>query len=115
MRSTYVSTARTIVCQFASSLASGRPDREGGIIYIEVDIGSIPPKTTLHDADDLGSLKVVLRNDGHAFVSPAVIEELAAGRAEDPLWREQLELMLAFAREHGWVNDAGDVRAHVEL
>ena len=49
----------------------------------------------------------------HAWVSPEWIRE-ASGLANDAAWQDGFLHMLSFAGRHGWVNDAGEVRAHIE-
>lgn len=49
----------------------------------------------------------------HAWVSPEWVRE-ASGLAADPIWQEEFLHMLAYASRKGWVNDAGEVRAHIE-
>jgi hypothetical protein len=70
--------------------------------------------TELRGADDFAAFKVVASRPSHVWISPAEIERLAGDWAADPSWREGLERMLAYAREHGWVDERGAVRAHVE-
>ena len=99
---------------------------------ISIDATTDPPTTELLQADDFGGFAVAVaggedaavdtaldalgaRADAsHVFVEPALIEDLAGERAGDPAWRESLAAMLRFAAEHGWVDAAGRVRAHVE-
>jgi len=64
-------------------------------------------------ADDLRALGRPA-DDEHVYVDPAVLLRLAGERAEDPAWLESLAGMTAFAAEHGWVDEAGFIRAHVE-
>ena len=84
----------------------------------------------LRDPDDFKSFSVLVRgedparealaslgrasDDDHVYVDPQVLRRLAGERAEDPRWRASLEGMIGFAAEHGWVDAAGFVRAHVE-
>ena len=49
----------------------------------------------------------------HAWVSPEWIRE-ASGLANDAAWQEGFLHMLSYAGRHGWVNNAGEVRAHIE-
>ena len=81
---------------------------------IEVDVRRVPPVITLIAPDDFKSFKVVIRLDEHTFVAPTLLAELAGDRADDPAWRSNLEGMLAYAADHGWLDEAGNVRAHVE-
>lgn len=53
--------------------------------------------------------------DGDVFVTVDALLRLAGPRAEDPAWREGFDAMVAYARGHGWLDDAGTaIRAHVE-
>jgi hypothetical protein len=54
-------------------------------------------------------------DDGHVFVEPALLRRLAAERAGDVGWSEQFEGMVEYASAKGWIDDAGNVRAHIEL
>ncbi|MFT3865123.1 MAG: hypothetical protein QM729_12680 [Solirubrobacterales bacterium] len=86
---------------------------------------------TLHEPDDFKGFSVLLEGEGpaaaalarlgrvaddgeHVFVDPQVLRELAGDRAADPAWSASLEGMIGFAAEHGWVDEAGFIRAHVE-
>lgn len=82
-------------------------------MYIEIDPSVVPATTTLHEADDFTSFKVVVRGGSHARVPVESLQRLAADRAADPEWRHGFEKMLDFARQHGWVQN-GAVRAHIE-
>ncbi|QIG42836.1 hypothetical protein G5V58_08690 [Nocardioides anomalus] len=52
--------------------------------------------------------------DDHVAVAPALLLELAGPLAADPEWRAGLDAMLAYAGQHGWLEDDGWVRIHVE-
>jgi hypothetical protein len=60
--------------------------------------------------EDLGRLA----DDDHVYVDPAVLLRLAGERAEEAGWRESLDEMIAFAADHGWVDEHGFIRAHVD-
>ena len=49
----------------------------------------------------------------HAWVSPEWLRA-ASGQAAVPAWQEGFGQMLAYAGRSGWVNAAGEVRAHIE-
>jgi len=83
-------------------------------MYVRVDLGSIPPVIALYEADDLTSLKVIVRNVDTTYLSADTLRELAGSLASDPGWQEGFANMLDYARLHGWVRDDGAVRAHVE-
>lgn len=82
-------------------------------MYIEIDLGAVPPVSVLHDPDDFTSFKVVVRQPEHTRVPAEVIQALAGDRAGDPDWQRGLEKMLEYARAHDWLDDSG-VRAHIE-
>ena len=82
-------------------------------MQIVIDLGVVPPATVLEDPDDFTSLKIVVREAEHARVPVESLERLAGDRAGDPEWRRGLEKMVAYAEQHGWLEDNG-VRAHIE-
>ena len=82
-------------------------------MYIEIDLGVVPPATALLEPDDFTSFKIVVREAEHARVPVECLEQLAGERAGDPEWRRGLEKMLEYARQHGWLDEDG-VRAHIE-
>lgn len=100
---------------------------------MRIDLKADPEagEPTLRDPDDFKAFAVFLEGDGpaeaslarlgrvaedgeHVFVDPAVLRRLAGERAADPGWAASLEGMVGFAAEHGWVDEAGFIRAHVE-
>jgi hypothetical protein len=83
-------------------------------MYFEIDLSAVPPVVTLQDPDNFRGFKVVVKGAEHAYVSREALEQLAGERAQDPTWQADLEKMLAYAGEHGWVREDGAVRAHVE-
>ena len=82
-------------------------------MQIVIDLSVVPPATVLEDADDFTSFKIVVREAEDARVPVESLERLAGDRAGDPEWRRGLGRMLAYAVQHGWLDDTG-VRAHVE-
>jgi hypothetical protein len=99
-------------------------------MHIHVDRSTAPAQIELAEPDDFRAFDVVLAGAGpvqealaqlgpvaedgeHVFVEPARLRELAGERAADPEWLAGLEQMTAFAAEHGWVDGAGRIRAHV--
>lgn len=85
--------------------------------------------TTLRDPDDFKGFSVRVvgddpatealgklgrADDDHVFVDPAVLLRLAGERAGEAEWRQSYDEMVAFAVKHGWVDDDGFIRAHVE-
>ncbi len=84
-------------------------------MYIEIDLATVPPTTTLREADDFKAFKVVVRGGGDSFVTPDALRALAGDRADDPAWREQLDGMLGYAASKGWIREQdGAIQAHVE-
>lgn len=98
-------------------------------MHIYVD-PSDPANVELVEPEDFRSFDIVLRGDGdcmdalarlgpvaaggeHVFVEPARLLELAGARAGDSDWLTGLAKMTAFADSHGWVDEAGRLRAHV--
>ncbi len=49
----------------------------------------------------------------HVWVSPTWLAD-ASGRGTDAGWLEEFGRMVGFAAKQGWVNDAGEIRAHIE-
>jgi hypothetical protein len=54
-----------------------------------------------------------IQDESHVFVSVACLQDLVGDRARDPQWTSGLESMVRYARTKGWVNAAGDLRAHI--
>lgn len=88
-------------------------------------------EVALHDPEDFKAFSVLIEGDGpagealaglgrvdddreHVHVDPEVLLRLAGDRANDPSWRESLDAMIAFAAKHGWVDESGFIRAHIE-
>jgi len=80
---------------------------------IQVDLGTVPPQTELLEPDDLKSLEVVVKQDGHAWISREELLRLAGERADDPAWRLQFDAMLTYAESQGWTGENGAIRAHI--
>ncbi|GAA4482639.1 hypothetical protein GCM10023094_32980 [Rhodococcus olei] len=52
---------------------------------------------------------------GHVYVAPDRLVALVdAQRGVDPDWTSGFHGMVAYAESHGWVDDRGWIRAHVE-
>ena len=99
-------------------------------MWIRVDLDETPSVIEIQDLDDFGSFKVVAngpedcfpeassrlgRLEGdHVFVDVEVLLHFAADRSSDPLWKEQFDEMANYAQSHGWTDDLGRIRAHVE-
>ena len=82
-------------------------------MVIVIDLRAVPPAITLEDPDDFTAFKIATRG-AHGFVDPAEIERLAGARADDGEWREGLAKMVTYAASHGWTDESGALRAHVE-
>lgn len=51
----------------------------------------------------------------HAWLSIDAIREAGSAQSTDPAWAEQWAGTVAYAADHGWVDESGaNVRAHVE-
>ncbi len=48
------------------------------------------------------------------WVTRAGLDKLTDARS-DPAWQRGVEAMIEKARVHGWINEAGAIRAHVEF
>jgi hypothetical protein len=103
-------------------------------MLIEIDLRHAAPALTLCDPDDFGAFKIVGRGpatdterrvralerlgrvtpDGHVFVSAETLVTMAGDHAREPHWLTSLEAMHAYAREHGWTDDTGAIRGHVQ-
>lgn len=55
-------------------------------------------------------LGVVVAN--HAFIEPDALRRLAPRSARN--WLSDLEAMIEFADQHGWTDEQGRLRAHIE-
>lgn len=84
-------------------------------MFVEVDLGTVPPAVALREPDDLSSFAVRVRAGEHSFVAVEELRALAGERAEDPEWAAAFERMLAYAESKGWRGEDGSVRAHVEI
>lgn len=99
-------------------------------MHIHVDPSTSPARIELVEPDDFRAFDVVLAGSGprqealaqlgsvaadgeHVFVEPVRLRELAGERGADVEWQAGLEKMTEFAAEHGWVDEAGRIRAHV--
>jgi hypothetical protein len=100
-------------------------------VVVRVDASGAEPSVSLQEPDDFKAFAVsapnrdalaatvgsfgALATDGeHVFVRIDALRELAGGRSSDPEWLASLDGMLAFAGQHGWLDEHGSVRAHVE-
>ena len=83
-------------------------------MIVSINPSTMPPAVALEEPDDFTSLKVVLRGAAHVFISPAELQRLAGNRAADPVWEGRFQEMIQYAAAHGWTDDDGAVRAHIE-
>jgi hypothetical protein len=49
----------------------------------------------------------------HAWIAPAWLQR-ASGLGQRAEWLEGFNRMMEFAAKHGWVNEQGEIRAHIE-
>lgn len=82
-------------------------------MYIEITPGA-PTATVLHEAEELTSLKAVLRRPKHIYIQVEELRRLAGAHAEDPDWSTGFEQMIAYAEAKGWRREDGAVRVHLE-
>jgi peptidoglycan/xylan/chitin deacetylase (PgdA/CDA1 family) len=80
--------------------------RELSIAFTE----AVTPERRSVALSSLGSIV----DERHVSVEPDRILALAGAKSNDPRWRSSFDAMLAYAASHGWVDDAGRVRIHVE-
>lgn len=82
-------------------------------MIINVDLTQIPPVLELLEGTDFKSLKLVTVGE-HARVPRETLLDLAGELASDPAWLKQFDSMLDYAREHGWTDELGATRVHIE-
>ncbi len=82
-------------------------------MIISVDLTQIPPMLELLEANDFKNLRLVTIGE-HAHVPREMLLDLAGELAFDPAWLKQLDSMLDYAREHGWTDELGATRVHIE-
>lgn len=103
-------------------------------MVIDINLRAAPATVRLVEPDDFEAFKVIARApategkhlesaverfgrvtaDGHVFVDATAVKALAGERATEPRWLASLDGMLEYAAAHGWIDDAGAIRAHVE-
>jgi hypothetical protein len=103
-------------------------------MMIDVDLHAGPATVRLVEPDDFGAFMIFVRSpgmdrerlepavarlghmtaDGHVVVDVTAIKALAGERATQPGWLASLDGMLEYAGAHGWLDDTGAIRAHVE-
>jgi hypothetical protein len=73
-----------------------------------------PQGTTVANLQDmLGDIAHVV-DLGSVWVTRAGLEKLTDA-SSDPEWQRGVEAMIEKARPHGWINEAGEIRSHVEF
>jgi hypothetical protein len=102
-------------------------------MVIDVDLDAAPATLRLVEPDDFTSFKLLARSaqangdelaravrsigrvsgSGHVFVNADAVRALARDRARDPAWLRSLDGMIRYARDHGWTDDTGAIRAHI--
>ena len=100
-------------------------------MYIEVDLRGEPARLTLQEPADFKAFKIVTLGEAesldraleplgtcsesdHAYLTPDAVAALAGPLAEDEDWRRSFDRMIGYAVDHGWSDDSGRIRAHIE-
>ena len=83
-------------------------------MYLRIDTRTVPPRVEVCEPEDFTAFKVVVVTATHSWVNPADLSALA-GRAGDDEWQRKLAAMIGYAESKGWTDEAGRIRAHVEL
>ena len=102
-------------------------------MFILIESAGDSTAMTLEEPNDFRAFKVVIspKAEGvadqalarlgqpalpeHVFVARAAVETLAdPAHREDPAWQAGLTAMADYAEKHGWTDDAGRIRAHIE-
>ena len=99
-------------------------------MLILIDATKSPAQLKLADPDNFRGFAVQLQGDGaaaedafstlgrgdgdHVFVDVDALRDLAGERAEDLAWTDSLSQMVAYAGAHGWLDESGRIRAHIE-
>jgi hypothetical protein len=102
------------------------------VMYLHVDAMAVPATVQLVEPNDFTSFAVVVTgppnrvtevaaalaplgtvdaDGGHAHLRPEAVRGLTDA---DDTWDAGFGTMVDYARTHGWVDDDGRVRAHVE-
>ena len=84
-------------------------------MHIKVDLATCPPNCTLEERGAFSSFKVVVIGTEHTWVGADTLKSLAGEAGKDAAWQAELDRMLEFARTKGWMNQRGEIRAHVQL
>lgn len=103
-------------------------------MYLHVDMAPTPAAVELRDRENLGELSIRitgaqdmdrlraalaawgrLDDDHHAYIRVDALRTLAGESARNADWRTAFDDMIAYARSHGWVDQGGAVRAHIDM
>jgi hypothetical protein len=82
-------------------------------MYVQVDVSQVPPVTTVHDTGDFSGFEVRIVATPEVSVDPALIRAAAGDVSGD--WEERFGAMVAYAASKGWVDDDGQIKAHVVM
>ncbi|NSX05499.1 flavin reductase family protein [Cupriavidus gilardii] len=77
---------------------------------LDVVVDPQPPERLAHAIARIGRRE----DEAHVRLSPSVLRFLS-GHAGEPEWEAGFSAMLGYAASHGWVDERGDVRAHLTL
>lgn len=103
-------------------------------MIVSVDLQAAPARVELLEPHDFKGFKVVVGGDGgadalaralaplgtvtadggHAYLRPDAVQALPGAAPEDPEWSRGFAAMVDYAGDHGWTDDVGAVRAHIE-
>lgn len=72
---------------------------------------SLPPDVL---ADALPDGMLLDENQGHVWIDPQRLRQLAGRWAADEQWSTRFEGMIAYAAAKGWTDAHGRIRAHLE-
>lgn len=76
-------------------------------------VGGAPPGSDEATAAVVAAGVHLDAGGGHAYVEPAAVERLAAGRVDEG-WGDRFAAMLAYAGTKGWLDEVGRIRGHTE-
>jgi len=82
-------------------------------MYVTVDLRELPPRLSLAEAEDFGSLDVRVVVPSDTVIVPSTLSSLVDGDAQTAEWARGFESMLAFAATRGWIDGSGRIRAHL--
>lgn len=82
-------------------------------MWLEIDLGSVPPTVAVHEPENVGELKAVVVPAAAAYIAEPTLRLLVEEAADGAL-PDGYEAMIAYAAEHGWQREDGAIRVHVE-